>query len=363
MNSIVFKNYTNEKYKVIFNQKTGFFARVEEKGTPEKFWAESGAELLDISITNWCDKGCEFCYRNSNKEGKHISLDDYELIMKQASESNVFQVALGGGNPNQHPQFVEILKITREKYNIVPSYTTNGRGLTPKVLEATKRYCGAVAVSVYEPFVETKDALTLLKNYDIKVNLHYVLDNQTIIRAIEWLKNGNELLEDCNAIIFLNYKPVGNEKDYSLLLKNSLYLKEFFDLIDNKTHSFKVGFDSCMVSGIVQYMKNINLSSLEPCDAGRFSAYISEDLKMYPCSFMMEYYEGESLKEKSFMEIWNNSSSFVETRNSLSGEWCGGCSQKKNCLNGCPFLHEIDLCDGVEVNIRKEYGKNKKSKG
>jgi molybdenum cofactor biosynthesis enzyme MoaA len=22
-----------------------------------------GPELIDISITNWCDKGCSFCYK------------------------------------------------------------------------------------------------------------------------------------------------------------------------------------------------------------------------------------------------------------------------------------------------------------
>lgn len=344
MNSIVFRNYPDEKYKVLFNQKTGFFARVEEKGTPEVFFAKKGPELLDISITNWCDKGCEICYRNSNKNGTHISLEDYALIMKQAFKNNVLQVALGGGNPNQHPQFIEILRLTRDKYNIVPSYTTNGRGLTDKILEATKNYCGAVAVSAYEPFDETIKAVERLSSYEIKVNLHYVLDSHSIIRAIEWLENGHKLLDKCNAIIFLNYKPVGDGKNNSKLLRDSSLIRKFFNLVDQKKHHIKVGFDSCMVSGIVQYMNNVNLTSLEPCDAGRFSAYISEDLKMYPCSFMMEYYEGEDLRKKSFMDIWNNSYSFNKTRDSLNGNRCNGCNQQKNCLNGCPFLREIDLC-------------------
>lgn len=355
MNSIVFRNYPDEKYKVIFNQETGFFARVEEKGTTEIFWAKDGPELLDISITNWCNKGCEFCYRNSSENGEHISLEDYELIMLQASKNNVFQVALGGGNPNQHPNFIEILKLTREKYNIVPSYTTNGRGLTPEILEATKKYCGAVAVSAYEPFNETKQAIKLLASHKIKVNLHYVLDSKSIEKVIEWLENGHNLLEQCNAIIFLNYKPVGNGKDNSKLLRNNPLLRKFFNLVDNKQHSCKIGFDSCMVSGIVQYMNNINLTSLEPCDAGRFSAYISEDLKMYPCSFMMEHYQGESLHEKSFMEIWDHSDTFKETRNNLGGSRCRSCFQRENCLNGCPFLREIDICEpNVQQNLAHE---------
>jgi len=178
-------------------------------------------------------------------------------------------------------------------------------------------------------------------------HLHYVLDNKSIVTAIEWIEHGHELLDKCNAIIFLNYKPVGDGKEDSKLLRNSPLLRKFFNLVDQKKLPVKIGFDSCMVSGIVQYMNNVNLTSLEPCDAGRFSAYISEDLKMYPCSFMMEYYQGEDLKEKSFMDIWNNGSSFIETRKKLGGDRCGSCSQKVNCLNGCPFLREIDLCKSL----------------
>jgi len=102
-------------------------------------------------------------------------------------------------------------------------------------------------------------------------------------------------------------------------------------------------------------MNNINLTSLEPCDAGRFSAYISEDLKMYPCSFMMEHYQGESLHEKSFMEIWNHSDTFKGTKDNLGGSRCGSCSQRENCLNGCPFLREIDICEpNVQQNLVHE---------
>jgi len=49
-------------------------------------------------------------------------------------------------------------------------------------------------------------------------------------------------------------------------------------------------------------------------------------------------------KENSFMDIWSLSSSFVETRAKLSSERCQSCNKKNNCMNGCPFLEEINLC-------------------
>lgn len=149
--AFVVKRFPDDRYTALFSPNSGFFARIEDAGEPEPFWSTHGPELLDVAITNWCDKGCSFCYRKSDSSGLHMSLEDYREVMVQAKGMHVFQVALGGGNPNQHPEFPEILRITREDFGIVPNYTTNGRGLTPDVISATARYVGAVAVSAYAP--------------------------------------------------------------------------------------------------------------------------------------------------------------------------------------------------------------------
>src|ERR1700733_2702922 len=124
------KHFANDQYSALFNPQSGFFARIEDAGTPEPFWGSHGPELLDVAITNWCDKGCSFCYRKSDVSGSHMRLEDYRELMRQAQQMHVFQVALGGGNPNQHPQFCDFLRITRDDFGIVPNYATNGRGLT-----------------------------------------------------------------------------------------------------------------------------------------------------------------------------------------------------------------------------------------
>jgi len=186
---IVIKHSNFQHFTAYFDKSSGFFLRKEDEGYPEPFWSNDAPELIDISITNWCDKGCSICYRNSNDNGHHMKLEDYENIMIQAKEIGVFQVALGGGNPNQHPDFCRILELTRKKYGIVPSYTTNGRGLSKDILEYSKKFCGAVAVSYYEPQDEFNEAIELLLNYNIKVNVHFVLTFQSINTAIKLLKN------------------------------------------------------------------------------------------------------------------------------------------------------------------------------
>ena len=103
--SIIVNQYPTQSYKTIFIQNSGLLVRLEDEIGIDPFWCSYGPELIDISITNWCDKGCSFCYKASNQTGNHLSIEDYQTIMQQAEQMKVLQVALGGGNPNQHPDF------------------------------------------------------------------------------------------------------------------------------------------------------------------------------------------------------------------------------------------------------------------
>jgi radical SAM protein with 4Fe4S-binding SPASM domain len=336
-------NYRDLGYSTIFNPKTGFFARVEEEDASEPFWSPHGPELIDISITNWCDKGCVFCYRKSDLSATHMKISNYKNIIDVASTIGVFQVAIGGGNPNQHPDFIEMLKYTRES-DIVPNFTTNGRGLSDEIIEASAKYCGAVAVSAYAPYHETEFAIKKLTASNIKTNIHFLLDSVSINRAISWLNDAPNFLEGINAIVFLNYKPTGRKVFEEKLLRNSPRVKEFFDLATSGNHPFKIGFDSCCTSALFARTDS-NIKTIEGCDAARFSMFISEDMKAYPCSFQKEINFGDKIPDDGdFIEIWQNSSNFKLFRDYFSSDKCGGCNKKDVCLNGCPLFEKLVVC-------------------
>lgn len=338
--NILIKEHRTQNYKTIFNQKTGFFIRIEEKGCDEPFWSEHGPELLDISITNYCERGCEFCYRNSSITGKHISMHDLEKLVIEAEKIGVLQIALGGGNPNQHPQFTEILKLIR-KHNIIPSYTTNGDFLTVPILEATAKYCGAIAVSAYPPYdYSFEEKLKYISEYKIKTNLHFIIKEDTIDVANEWLRNPPSFLKYINAIIFLNYKPINSTLNLHITDMNKI--SQFFQNVQN-CRTLKIGFDSCSISGIVEYM-NVNKIFMESCEAARFSAFISEDMRMYPCSFMINTDQYGDLKKETIEHIWKNNHNFTNHRMKIKNHTCSFCQHSELCNGGCVFLPEINLC-------------------
>jgi len=270
-------------------------------------------------------------------------MDDYKKVIDAAAEMGVYQVALGGGNPNQNPRFLDMLEYSFLK-GIVPNYTTNGRGLSDKIIEYSKKFCGAVAVSAYQPFDETALAVKKLVESKIKVNIHFILDRDSISTAIKWLKSPPDFFFGVNALVFLNYKPSGRKIFKKKLLRYSERIQEFFEIATSKRYVFKIGFDSCCVSGIFARTKAIT-ETVDACDAGRFSMFISEDMKAYPCSFQRTLHSGDQIVSKDDIhKIWIESPNFKDFRNYFNSDRCYHCVHQNQCKNGCPIFEEIVIC-------------------
>lgn len=336
---LIIREYPEQHYKTLFNQRTGFFMRLEDDGYPEPFWAEEGPELLDISITNYCERGCKFCYRKANPKGHHMSLESLKHVITQAKNAGVLQIALGGGNPNQHPHFNDILRMIREA-GIVPSYTTNGDGLSEDILVATKTYCGAMAVSLYEPYNEYDYILKRIHSMGIKCNVHIILKTDTIDMLTNWFTKPPHFFKWVNAIVILCYKPITSSSD--LMIKDIQKLQRFYKAVSS-CNAVKIGFDSCSVPGIVSWM-DVNSALIESCESARFSAFISEDLRMYPCSFMVNTNLFGDLQSQSLIDIWHNHPAFVAHRERIKNNNCSACKVQKLCNGGCVFIPEINQC-------------------
>jgi rRNA maturation protein Nop10 len=109
----------------------------------------SAPELVDLKITNYCTEGCHFCYQDSTPRGDHA--DKYHLyrIIRELKELEVFEIAIGGGEPTSHPHFWEILEDIHGQ-GIIPNFTTRNLAWmkTPELVEKVRRCCGGFAYSI-----------------------------------------------------------------------------------------------------------------------------------------------------------------------------------------------------------------------
>ncbi len=349
------QKYDNQyQYVSYFDERTGFYMRsgVLEDGKDTNIdpFMASFPELLDIGIMGHCIHGMSGlclkagieCYQNGlNQYEDNMSIDNFKKIIEQC-KGKVFQIALGGrGDPDQHENFKEILQLCRHNH-IVPNFTSSGFGFNEKIVELCKQYCGAVAISWYRS-AYTIEAIHMLLNAKVKTNIHYVLNNQTIDEAIQRLEN-NEFPNGINAIIFLLHKPIGLGTYDNILKYDDSKVKEFFKLIDEKEYPFKIGFDSCSIPGIINMTHSIDMKSLDTCEGARWSAYITSDMKMLPCSFdNQDQRWAVDLNTYTIQQAWD-SSQFEDFRNTMRNA-CPHCLKKNICMGGCPISSEIVLCD------------------
>ncbi|MBO6113893.1 MAG: radical SAM protein [Lachnospiraceae bacterium] len=347
------KKRIDDNFVSVFNTENGMYLRsgIIKDGIDTGIdpFKASFPELLDVGIMGHCSNkiicknaGIE-CYQGgSERNRENMSVDNFKKIINQCS-GKTYQIALGGnGDPDEHESIEEILELCRFN-DIVPNYTTSGMGIDSKKAKMCSKYCGAVAVS-WQKGTHTINAIKTLLDQGVKTNIHYVINNSNIDELL-FLINDGTFEMGVNAIVFLLHKPVGLGSMDKVLKYDDPRLLEFLKTVSGNL-PYKVGFDSCFVPAIINILGDevIDIDSIDTCEAARWSAYISADMQMMPCSFdNIGMRWGMDLNKYTIKEVWES-----EIFESFRGHFvnsCKNCSDRKICMGGCPICREIVLCN------------------
>jgi len=211
------REFKDCNYRAIFsNGKTFRFAVDPSKPVlPLKF-----EEFQDVKLTNFCNGACKYCYQDSTKKGKHgvniiKRIEDFYGPLTE--NERPFQVALGGGEPTTHPEFIDVLN-KFDSLGIMPNYTTNGMFIAgdqfevTRLMEATKELCGGVAISCHEHLQKYwKEAIKKFTEYKIKLNLHIIIsDKQSVL---DFRKIFDEYEDLVDYFVLLPYQAMGRAKE------------------------------------------------------------------------------------------------------------------------------------------------------
>lgn len=133
-------------------------------------------ELVDMSITSICYAGCKFCYMGSTPHGEHADFRDIHEIIRTLAKHKVFEIALGGGEPTLHPDFLSICKYAKEA-GINANFTTRNNDFIARYNNEIFDYASAFAYSV-DDSRQLMDFLKIVNMYDLpahKINVHIVM--------------------------------------------------------------------------------------------------------------------------------------------------------------------------------------------
>lgn len=108
-------SYKNGNYTVYIDTKDG--TKIRENDLD--FFRADFPESMDIKITNRCNMNCAQCHENSTCRGEHGDILSESFIDKLHPYT---ELAIGGGNPLEHPDLIPFLQKCKD-LKLIPSMT------------------------------------------------------------------------------------------------------------------------------------------------------------------------------------------------------------------------------------------------
>lgn len=197
------------------------------------------SEFYDVSLGRKCNLQCPFCYTDAKKNAQFYTnvVDKANFFFGNMSRKDrPFQIAIGSeGEPTIHPEFTEFLEAIFA-LNIVPNYTTNGISIaadteeSDKILEATSKYVGGVALSantwnetINKTWRTAFEKLSTRGNTNL--NIHYIIKDKKSV------DNFVELFEEYkDRVLYFVLLPLMDSGR-----STEKYQKEAFDYLLSKT--------------------------------------------------------------------------------------------------------------------------------
>jgi MoaA/NifB/PqqE/SkfB family radical SAM enzyme len=126
-----------------------------------------------MAITNHCNKTCGFCYRPLDA-ASGWSFDEIVAFGRYLSLWGVLELALGGGEPTVFPRFGELVRRLWSETELAINFTTNGKRLTPALLDQLHGHVGQIQVSVYDD-EDLDGTIDRLVAHGVRFGLNYLV--------------------------------------------------------------------------------------------------------------------------------------------------------------------------------------------
>lgn len=290
---------------VIFDRNTGNKERFTFSIDPQPYIKARVPELVDISVTDFCRRGCKYCYKNCSFEGKHADLDYVKMAVETLGRLGVFEIAMGGGEIFEWPYLDEFLMEIKKqkKHQSIPNInltTYSSEWLENRELvELVKDTVSAIGVSVHgitdlDRYFEIKSALNLMHwqrnfseqntNSTIKsIIAQHVFESIPFDKFMKLMVTLKDLHID---FLLLGFKETGRGANFKKYRYTDEQIDEFAEFI-NDSWRITMSIDTALAKKQTRLLEKIKAwRKTYSTEEGKFSCYIDAvSKKMGPSSY------------------------------------------------------------------------------
>ena len=292
--------YKNGNYTVMLNLSDGSKMRFNDLDnlTPDH------AESIDVTISTYCEMGCQFCYAGCSKNGKHADIISPSFINNLPPYT---ELALNGNEP-LHPDLIPFLEKCK-KLKLVPSITVNQTTFMKNIDLLKKLSDDRLIYGLGVSLTNTNDSFIKAVQQFPNAVIHVV--NGIVDAGQLWVLKDKGL-----KVLILGYKTVGRGIEYygynALSVKvNKCSLYDDLENIINENWFDVVSFDNLALEQleVKRLMSEDEHRRFYMGDDGKFSMYIDMVSKRFYKNSLMADGGHELLDDpKEMFDIIRNES-------------------------------------------------------
>ncbi|MFA4931981.1 MAG: PqqD family peptide modification chaperone [Caldisericia bacterium] len=303
--------------------------------------------MVEIQLTDKCNLSCIHCSVVGTKR-PILKTDEFSRIIDQLESAGCFEVTFTGGEIFTRKDALDIIGYADRKDFAINLLTSASLLTVDQIETLAKLRLNNVQVSIYSSIPNIHDSITrvrgsfhesirnieLMVSHDIHVTLACVVMNinYPTYKSVQELAKG--IGADCTIAYPVRARDDGSKDTFTLRIDD----KEVFQLFKENQLRFCKKHERDLESPI--------------CHAGRAICSISSRGDVYPCIlFPMKV---GNLREKTFEEIWNNSTELSYFRNlKLKDTYqCKDCKLMEYCpiCPGLSLLEEGDMLAPAKIN-------------
>ena len=254
-----------------------------DDGTKIQEWGDNeGANpifpnSMDVKITNYCDLNCKFCHEMSTTKGEHGNIDFLLSILKDLPAGT--ELAIGGGNPLDHPDLLKFLGKCKEM-RLVCNMTVNYKHIIPFIKTINQllddKMIFGLGISINDS--SNLDVVKLIHNRSNIV--YHVIAGVNNISILDKIKDS-----EVNKVLILGYKEVGRGIDY--YSEDVKFAKnEWFSKLPHYIGKIHLSFDNLAIDqlNIRRFFNEESWKDFYMGTDGQFTMYIDAVKQEYAVS-------------------------------------------------------------------------------
>ena len=307
--------------------------------------------LVWLELTRRCNLRCPHCYIDGGlARNGEMPTSEFHRLIDEMAEMGVWAVAITGGEPTLHPDFLELVLHAR-RVGLLVGIATNGMFLTDALLEAMPRDGVIISVSLDDLHVMGSDP-----NSDFRVASRAILKSQQLGFATNIMTNTHrrnidklaELVQWAEehgvSVRSVPFSPLGRGKLYRDLENGPQDVEKAAEFWLNECrweHEYHRKVGLCV--GVI-FNYGLSLAYMTGrCSSGRYLCYICADGTVYPCTMCAgeQILSPGSVRDRAFAELWRSEWEIRRYSWDNFRSTCQGCvinDPRYYCASRCPAM-------------------------